>query len=232
MELTCPICDKPMHELPELKELKCYFCGEVGTSNVACKEKHFICESCRLASAEEAIERIGLAAVEADPVRIADKMMKHPAVPTYGVEHHPIVAVAMFVAAKNMMGERAQVKDIKRLIELTKKIPYGSCGFLGVCGAAAGLGAAFSALLGANYMKDKERTLAMEVASRANSAIASEGGPRCCVASVYIALSEGSKMAREALRLDLKSELPLGRCEFADRARDCRRKRCRFFKEG
>ncbi|MCS7131773.1 MAG: DUF5714 domain-containing protein [Hadesarchaea archaeon] len=221
-----------MHELRELKELRCYFCSEVGKSDVACKEEHFICESCRLANAEEAIERIGLAATEADPVRIADRMMKHLAIPVYGVEHHFIAAVAMFVAVKNLMGERVQAKDIKRLMKLMEKIPYGSCGFLGICGAAVGIGAAFSALLGANYMKDGERTLAMRAASLANSAIAGEGGPRCCVASVYTALYEASKMAREVLGLDLKLELPVGRCEFADGAEDCRRGRCRFFKGG
>jgi hypothetical protein len=230
VEPPCPICGKPMRRLPTPREFKCYFCGEVGKGDVVCEEEHFICESCRLASAEEAIERIGLAATESDPVKIADKMMKHPAVPTYGVEHHLIAAVAMFVAMKNLKaGEKAQAKDIKRLVKLTGKIPYGSCGFMGVCGAAAGVGAAFSAFLDASYMKDKERTLAMEAASRANSAIAREGGPRCCVASVYIALSEASKMATELLGIHLKPALPLGRCEFAEGAEDCRRERCRFF---
>jgi len=229
VELPCPICGKPMRKLPKPRKFTCYFCGQAGEGDIVCEAEHFICEGCRLANAQEIIEKVGLAAPESDPIKIADRMMKHPSISTYGIEHHCISAVAMFRAVKNRKGEKVQAKDIRKLTKLTQKIPYGSCGFLGVCGAAAGVGTAFSALLDASYMKDRERTLAMEAASRANLAIAKEGGPRCCVASVYIALEEGSKMAKEVFGVDLKPELPLKACEFVDRAEDCRRERCRFY---
>jgi hypothetical protein len=232
MELPCPICGKPMRKLPKPRKFTCYFCGQAGEGDIVCEAEHFICESCRLANAQEIIEKVGLTAPGSDPIRIADRMMKHPAVPTYGIEHHCISAVAMFKAVRNAKGEKVGKKDIKKLTTLTQKLPYGSCGFMGVCGAAAGVGAAFSVLLGASYMKDRERTLAMEAASRANLAIAKEGGPRCCAASVYTALEEGSKMVKEVFGVDLKPELPLNACEFVAKAEDCRRERCRFYPGG
>lgn len=229
MEFPCPICGQPMRRLLKPKKLVCYFCDQTTEGDSTCKAEHFICEACRLANAQEIIEKIGLAATETDPIKIADKLMLHPAFPVYGIEHHCMAAVAMFKAVKNAKGEKVDKKDIKKLTTLTEKLPYGSCGFLGVCGAAAGVGAAFSALLGASYTSDKERSIAMEAASRANLAIAKEGGPRCCVASVYTALEEGSKVAKEVFHIDLKPSPPLKRCKFVTRAEDCRRLRCRFF---
>ncbi len=229
MEFPCPICSKPMRKLPEPRKFTCYFCGQAGEGNIVCEVEHFICEGCRLANAQEIIEKVGLTATENDPIKIADRMMAHPAFPIYGIEHHCIAAVAMYKAIKNARGEKVDKKDIKKLTTLTQKLPYGSCGFLGVCGAAAGVGAAFSALLEASYTSDRERSIAMEVASRANLAIAKEGGPRCCVASVYTALEEGSKIAAKVFGVNLKLEPPLKRCGFASRAEDCRKERCRFY---
>ena len=229
MEFPCPVCSQPMRKLPKSKKLICYFCGQTGESDLACKAEHFICEACRLADVQEIIEKVGLTATETDPIKIADKLMMHPAFPIYGIEHHCIAAVAMYKAIKNAKGEKVDKKDIKKLTTLTQKLPYGSCGFLGVCGAAAGIGVVFSALLGASYTSDRERSIAMEAASRANLAIAKEGGPRCCVASVYTALEEGLKVAKEVFHIDLKPHLPLKRCGFVTKAEDCRRLRCRFF---
>ena len=230
MEFPCPICGQPMGRIP-VKKLVCYFCGQTGEADLACKDEHFVCEECRLANAKEMIEKVGLTSTETDPIKIADKLMIHPGIPIYGAEHHSIAAISLFKAIKNAKGEKVDKKDIKRLTALVEKIPYGSCGFIGVCGAAAGVGAALSALVGAGYMNDKERSMAMEVASRANLAIAKEGGPRCCVASVYTALEEGSKAAKEFVGVDLKPSLPLKSCRFVARADDCRRLRCRFFSE-
>ena len=215
-----------------VKKLVCYFCGQTGEADLACKDEHFVCEECRLANAKEMIEKVGLTSTETDPIKIADKLMIHPGIPIYGAEHHSIAAISLFKAIENAKGEKVDKKDIKRLTALVEKIPYGSCGFLGVCGAAVGVGAAFSALFGASYKSDRERSIAMEAVSRANSAIAREGGPRCCVASVYTALEEGAKMASEVFKVEIKSSPPLKSCKFVAKAEDCKRIRCRFFPEG
>ncbi|KUO41887.1 MAG: hypothetical protein APU95_03995 [Hadesarchaea archaeon YNP_N21] len=228
-KFPCPICGGEMHELKPPKKLQCYFCGEIGDANLTCEQNHFICETCRLATAQEIIERIGISAREADPIEIANKLMVHPAIPVYGIEHHSITAVALFRAVKNLKGEKVEKKDIKKLLALTQKIPYGSCGFLGVCGAAAGVGAALSALLKASYMSDRERTLAMNCASEANIEIAEEGGPRCCIESVYIALDVASRAVNQIFGLKMNPKLPIKSCKFPEKAPDCRRERCKFF---
>lgn len=218
-----------MHEVKPPKKLECYFCGEIGEASLTCEENHFVCETCRLATAQEIIEKVGVFARDDDPIEIANKLMMHPAIPVYGVEHHSITAVALFKAVKNAKGERVEKKDIKKLIALTQKIPYGSCGFLGVCGAAAGVGAALSLLLKASYISDRERTLAMNCASEANIEIAEEGGPRCCVESVYVALDVGSRNANQIFGLKIKPKLPIKSCKFFEKAPDCRREKCKFF---
>jgi hypothetical protein len=228
-EYYCIICGKLMQSTTE--NAVCSYCKKEEKADYVCPNGHYVCEECRLASGEQLILKTCKASVEVDPIKLAILLMKHPAIPMHGPEHHYLVGCSILSALKNSKKFEIKDKDLEGFLRRVKKFPYGSCGLLGVCGAAGGAGTAISIATKATMMSDKERSLAMEVVSESLKEISKIGGPRCCKASTFAAIKTTVKLLNEKLGIEIPIHNP-NPCEFSKKNPECLGKKCPYFSEG
>jgi len=228
MEQTfyCCICNKPMS--PSLEIVSCSFCGKREKADYVCPESHYICEECRLASSEILVEKVCKATKETDPIKIALLLMKHPAVPMHGPEHHYLVCASILAALRNLDKFKIDDSAFDMAISRGKKVLLGSCGFWGVCGSAAGVGMAVSIATKATFMSDKERSLAMEATSEALSEIAKIGGPRCCKASTFAAIETAARFFEREFDIKFPSLTNPRPCSFKTFNKECLGDKCPY----
>ena len=223
----CLICRQPMRSTKEI--IPCFYCGKREKADYTCPDGHYVCEECRLATPDEIAKKTCEASMEVDPLKIAFKIMSHPAVPMHGPMHHYLVACTLLAALKNATKFKAEGATFEDALRRGKLIPFGSCGSLGVCGAAAGVGIAVSIFTGATVMSDKERSLAMQAVAEALRNIAEIGGPRCCKASAFTAIITGAKFFKNlesSIQIPEKPQF----CSFASVNEDCLKEKCPYFR--
>jgi len=191
-------------ELEQVKTVAiCTFCGREAPAQMLCATRHHICEDCQLASWPEVVERVSEGSHQKDPAAIANLIMKHPMSVMHSPQHHILVAPVMLAALRNSGLRSIPTGRLASAIARTVGIPVGVCGTRGECGAAVGAGALVSILTGASFMKDRERSLALQATAEALLAIAQAGGPRCCKQSIYLTLEATSGFLKRELSIDL-----------------------------
>jgi len=226
-EFKCLICGKPMRKTEDYAE--CTYCGKTEKADYICVESHYICEECRLAKPEEIVRKTCMSTKMLDPLKVAVLIMKHPAIPIHGPEHHYIVSCSILASLRNLGVFNIDGFTFGRAISRAKRIVYGSCGLLGVCGAAAGVGIAVSIALNANMMSDKERSLAMKATSEALDAIQRLGGPRCCKLSTYTAIITAVRFFKIELGISIPMNENLTPCWFRFRNSECLKEKCPYY---
>lgn len=204
----------------------CTFCGQEAPAQLLCAAGHHICEECQLASWPEVVERVCAGSRQEDPAAIANLIMKHPMSVMHSPQHHILIAPVILAALHNRGLRPLKPGRLASAIERTVGIPLGVCGSRGECGAAVGAGAVVSILTGAGFMKDRERSLALQATAEALLAVARAGGPRCCKQSIYLTLETASRFLKNELDIDLPTA---PRCEFAARNPDCKQDRCLYY---
>ncbi len=224
MAYYCSICGGELRKVDN--QAKCAFCGHETHARYLCDAGHHICEDCQLADWPEVVERVCEGASATDPGEIANLIMKHPMAVMHSPQHHIIVTPAMLSALRNSGKRPLNPGRLSSAIERTKGIPLGSCGTRGECGAAASVGALVSILTGASFMKDRERSLALQASAETLLAIAQAGGPRCCKQSVYLALETASAFLKRELDIDIAVQ---PRCDFITRNEECKKERCKYY---
>ncbi len=147
--------------------------------------------------------------------------------PFHGPWHHGLVAGILISALRNN-GYSFDADDVKETLKRGPMMPPGSCGFIGICGAGAGLGIALSIAEKSTPFHDEERAKAMKVSKEVLERLSRLGGPRCCRMSTYTTLH----MAGHILR-DLGYEIPVssvgGRCADHELNPECHGERCPYF---
>jgi len=224
MPYFCSICGGELTKVDTLAI--CAFCGNETPARYLCAAGHHICEDCQLADWPELVERVCQGSHETDPSAIVNLIMKHPMSIMHSPQHHIMVTPAFLSALRNAGLHSLHPGRLASAIERTKGIPLGSCGKRGECGAATSVGTLVSILTGATFMKDRERSLALQASAEALLAIAQAGGPRCCKQSVYLSLEIASNFLKRELNLALPVE---PHCEFASRNKDCKKERCKYY---
>lgn len=106
-------------------------------------------------------------------------------------------------------------------------LPGGSCGALGVCGAAAGAGIFASIACGASPLAAEPWAAAQRLVSDCLARIAAVGGPRCCKRTGRLSIEAAADFARRELGVDMPASRP--RCEYPAKNRECIGRRCPFF---
>lgn len=224
MDYFCSVCGEKL-DLADNNAV-CTFCGRETPAHYLCPFGHHICEDCQLADWPQVVERVCEGTRETDPAAIVNLIMKHPMAVMHSPQHHIMVAPAVLAALSNLGLRPLKPGRIASAIERTRGIPLGACGTRGECGAASSVGALVSILTSATFMKDHERSLALEATAETLLAIAKAGGPRCCKQSVYIALETASAFLKRELAIDLPVD---PHCEFAARNPDCKLERCQYY---
>jgi len=222
----CIVCGKVLH--PASRELRCVYCGEASEADFACEDSHFVCESCRLAPPDELILKTCERSETRNPYELANLLMRHPAVPMHSPVHHYLVPAVLLSTVRNA-GYELPPGALRIAIKRGKRIPYGSCGSMGICGAGSGVGVAVSVLTRANYLSDAERSEALAACGESLVSISKLGGPRCCKASVYASIGTAVEFLERNLGITLPSNFE--GCPFSSGNEDCKKDECAYYVE-
>jgi len=96
----CLMCKKTM--LSSQRTSSCSYCGKSEVADYRCPDGHYVCEECRLSTAEQLVKATCNHTKETDPLKIANLLMKHPAIPMHGTEHHYLVSCATLASMRNL----------------------------------------------------------------------------------------------------------------------------------
>jgi len=201
----CMACGKEIGYLTQEREVACHYCGGIKKTNAVCVEGHYICDACHQQDGLSAIRLFCAETKEQDMLVLLDTIRRHPAIPLHGPEHHAMVPGIILATYRNLGGAISR-EAILTGIERGSKVPGGVCGFWGNCGAAAGVGIAFSVLLAATPLTPKARQQVQEVTSRVLGEIALTKGARCCQRETVTALREAAFLSHRLLPISLKAE--------------------------
>jgi 7,8-dihydro-6-hydroxymethylpterin dimethyltransferase len=201
----CMVCGRPLIYARDPKERPCAFCGQVFSANSSCEKGHYVCDRCHTEDAVEVIRRICLKTDETDCVRLFERIRSHPSIALHGPEYHAMIPGIVLCTYRNLGGGISE-KVIETGILRGKDVAGGFCGFMGVCGAAVGVGIAFSLILGANPVKASERSTVQSVTHAVLSQIAGLKAARCCQRDGYIALTQAAELSEGLLPVALKAE--------------------------
>jgi len=226
-EYFCIICGERLFSPPG--EAACSFCGKSENADYICPDGHYVCEACRLASAQDVVRKTCEASHETDPLQIALLLMKHPAIPVHGSENHLVTAYSLLAALRNSGAVPVGKSEFHKANQRVKRAFHGICGSWGVCGCAIAAGAVASIITGANYLSDKERSLALIVASKTLEEIAQIGGPRCCKAATYVAIRVAVEFFKHELAIPIRTSTDPKPCIFSKLNTECLRGRCPYY---
>lgn len=223
----CLVCGSDLRYTVLEREQRCFYCGKAFSSNSACERGHYVCDRCHLEDGIGVIRHICRHSGEADLIRLFARIRQHPAIPVNGPEHHPMVAGIILAGYRNVGGK---VPDdiLQTAISRGSDIAGGACAFMGVCGAAAGVGIALSLLLQASPLTARERQTVQRVTQEVLRRIAQWQAARCCQREGWIALSTVAELSGEVLPIPLKAEYRLV-CSQRQLNRECLGQACPLF---
>jgi len=141
-------------------------------------------------------------------VALLQEIRRHPTMPLHGPEHHALVPGIILTTYRNLGGP-VTPEMIKTALRRGMDVAGGACAFLGLCGASAGVGAAFSLLLGASPVTPRERRLVKQITLQALQASALTIGARCCQQECWLALRQAAQVSGHYLPITLPAESPL-----------------------
>lgn len=163
-----------------------------------------------------------------DPVEIAIKAMNNDFVSIHGPEHHFLDGAAFMIAFRNAGGDIDVEKCLDELEKRAATMPGAMCGYWGVCGAAASVGAALSVIHGTGPLStDEFYKDNMEYTSSVLSAMSNIGGPRCCKRHAFLALTKGLEFVNK--KYGVHMTIKPFRCTFSDKNAQCLKEKCPFF---
>jgi hypothetical protein len=131
----------------------------------------------------------------------------------------------VIVAAFRNSGGPAGEEQIRRAVQRGAALPGGACGFQGICGAAAGVGTAFSVLLEATPFKGSLRGRVQQAVVESLGEIARQGAARCCQRDGWLALRKAAELSETMLGIPLRAEEEI-LCRQAARNSECIREAC------
>lgn len=224
----CLLCGVELQYHEQAHTMTCSLCGGQFASQAACGNGHFICDQCHGLPALELIERTCLASTEKDPLRLADSLMRNPAIKMHGPEHHFLVPAVLITAYCALHGGERKGEWLAAARKRAEDVKGGFCGFHGACGAAIGGGIACSILTGATPLASEGWRLANLMTAACLTAVGEAGGPRCCKRDTWLSLATAVVFLNDHLAAGLPtSRQPV--CSFSTKNRECLATSCRFY---
>ena len=220
----CQVCGAPLLYREEDSPAPCHYCQTTPPANAICEGGHFVCDACHTTDGLAVIERVCQTATETDLIALLDEIRRHSAIPRHGPEHHVLVPAVILTAYRNLGGE-VTPEMLATALSRGKTLPGGACGFLGVCGAAAGVGIALSLLLKANPVKPTARRQVLGAVQAVLGELTSRETARCCLRECWLALRQAAELSRELLPIPLSADAPLV-CRQGGERQDCLQSSC------
>ena len=190
----CLICGAEIRYLEKKQRMLCQYCQKEYETNSLCLNNHYVCDRCHVQDSLELIRKTAVKATHSNMIALLKAIRKHPIFPIHGPDHHALVPAIILSVYKNLGGDISD-QDILTGIDRGNTIPGGACSFLGVCGAAIGVGIAFSIILNANPYKGKERQIVQKATKEVLEEVALYEAPRCCQRECWIALRVASRLS-------------------------------------
>ncbi|MDR0862568.1 MAG: DUF5714 domain-containing protein [Oscillospiraceae bacterium] len=223
----CLICGRPLVYARGTVRKRCRVCGGMFDADAYCAGGHYVCDACHAGGSMSVVRAVCMAAETDDPYEIALEIMRSPAVHMHGPEHHVLIGAALAVAYCRASGRTKLLGRYLDTIEKRgKKVPGGTCGFWGACGAALGAGIFLSVVTDSSPLATDVHGLCNRLTARCLAAIGELGGPRCCKRNVGLALRETVAFVRENLGVSMREPQIL--CEFHELNSECIGARCPF----
>ena len=162
-----------------------------------------------------------------DPIIILKHLMHQDYINIHGPEHHFLDGACFLMAYYNAGGTIDIEQAIDELAKRSIKMPGAMCGYWGVCGSVASLGACLSILHHTGPLSDDIYYQDhMEFSSRVIHKMSDIGGPRCCKRNAFLSISEACLFVKEKYGVEL-SLSPIS-CEFTSFNQQCIKNRCPF----
>jgi MoaA/NifB/PqqE/SkfB family radical SAM enzyme/SAM-dependent methyltransferase len=215
----CMVCGADLVYSQTSRKLACYYCSRQLYGNVVCESGHFVCDKCHAHDALSIIEEVCFGSEETDMMALMARIRSHPAFPMHGPEHHSMVPAIILTTYRNITGRLGRDQVLTGM-KRGGAIAGGSCAFYGVCGAASGVGIAFSIILRCDPYRATERQTVQRLTARVLQAIGRYEAPRCCQRDCWTALIEAARLSKRyiGVRLNAQAELP---CSQARENREC-----------
>lgn len=226
----CMYCGKPLVYQSVEEERTCTFCGSAYLSNSVCENGHFVCDHCHAENGLDIIRQVCLNTRETDMIRLFERIRQHPSIPVHGPEYHAMIPGIILATYKNRGGDITP-EIIETGIKRGSTIAGGFCGFMGICGAAVGVGIAFSLMTESTPLKALERQTIQTITHRVLEEIAEKKAARCCQREGWIALKKSAELSQGVLPVSLKADAGLV-CRQQHRNRECMGKECPLFGSG
>jgi MoaA/NifB/PqqE/SkfB family radical SAM enzyme/SAM-dependent methyltransferase len=226
-ETGCLICGAPLVYLAALEDKACARCGSVKPADATCEEGHFVCDACHVRDPKERIRTICKSTHETDMIRLFEEVRSDARFPVHGPEHHALVPGVILATYRNLGGGITE-SDILTGIDRGLSIPGGACGFMGICGAAVGVGIAFSIILGANPLTPKPRQAVQRILSEIMGVLAGQEAARCCRRECFLSLREAARLSGDFLPVSLRADEGSPCDQYRVNA-ECSRKGCPLF---
>ncbi len=225
MQEECLICHAPLEYLQEDVLMECEVCRRSFMSKTRCVRGHYVCDDCHRQGLD-AIFGVCLSATSADPIGILEDMMDLPFCHMHGPEHHIMAGAALLTAYRNAGGDIDLERALFEMKNRGSRVPGGSCGFWGACGAGISTGMFVSIVTGATPLAEDTFAAAHRMTARALTAIAEVGGPRCCKRDSYLSILQAVDLAREELGVTMEKREVI--CTRAAKNNQCIGRRCPF----
>lgn len=223
---NCILCGKPLIYYSEERMLECCICHKTKPANASCEDGHYVCDECH-ENGGGAILDLLLHSREKNPLVLLEQVFWLPQVHLHGPEHHSIVPCVLITSFHNCGGDIQFERCLYEAWTRGKKIPGGACGFLGVCGAAAGAGVFASIVSGATPLTERQWEIPQRLTVSCLEAIAGIGGPRCCKRTCRIAIEHAAAFSE----IEFGISMPITKilCRYWVRNNECIRQRCPYF---
>jgi hypothetical protein len=225
---NCLVCGAPLVYSEEAQDVTCILCGKQEQGHSVCENGHYVCDACHREKGVDHIVKTCLATKKTDPIDLAIEIMEDLSIYPNGPEHHSLVGMALLAAYANAGGAIDVDKALGEMRSRSMCVPGGTCGFWGVCGAAASAGQAMSIITGSTPMKAEPWGQCQALTSDILGKLGQIGGPRCCKRTGFTAILISAEHIERAtgVHLDVPEHTA---CTFYKRNAECLHGRCPYF---
>ena len=222
----CMVCGRPLIYRDHGEKQTCTLCGREQVTNIICPAGHFVCDRCHEAGDVRAAAVLRESG-EKDPLALLEQVFALPGIHLHGPEHHVLVPCVLLTAFRNNGGGVDLADALTEALQRGRKVPGGTCGYWGVCGAAAGTGIFANILLGGTPLRRETWGIPQKLTADCLYRLAEVGGPRCCKRTCRICVEEGVRFVREQFGVDMP--VKADHCRYAGLNRECIGADCPYF---
>jgi MoaA/NifB/PqqE/SkfB family radical SAM enzyme/SAM-dependent methyltransferase len=225
----CMVCGAPITYWLQEERRLCTYCQKKFETNSYCENGHFVCDACHVADGLKVIQHVCTATSETDMIRLFIRIRQHPSMPVNGPEHYAMVPGIILSTYRNLGGD-IPISIIETGIRRGSSVAGGYCAFMGVCGAAVGIGIAFSLILEATPLTPKRRQIVQSATQSVLSEISSLKAARCCQRDSWLAMTKAVTLSKRYLPIPLEANLQMN-CEQQHRNRECMGAACPLYRQ-